>query len=298
MGGGLTGAETSVSHHSQPTFSEECALARSLQADFSVAAIQVFLKFIARRDAYQNPAHSLPGPIGEALKEELPTMRSRAFRPIATILSLLLMAAVPVHASPLTFADVVHVMGNMQNGGQNPQLRLRTVQQQGTTPTSGTNTTTTQTPSSGGTTTSGGNRNTNTAGGTEPSSLIQGTQTPTTQTPKVEVVQQGDIEGTICDCGEVRLPAGHFPWWWLAGIPAVCLTGICTKDKPKCEGPGCTVTQCIPKAGEDANCQTTTIPEPASLLLFGSGLAALGAGARRRYQRIKLTKQESVATEV
>ncbi|HEV7859983.1 MAG TPA: PEP-CTERM sorting domain-containing protein [Pyrinomonadaceae bacterium] len=204
------------------------------------------------------------------------------------------MAAVPVHASPLTFADVVHVMGNMQYGGQNPQLRLRTVQQQGSTPTGGTNAAT-QTNSSNGSKTSGGNSTTTTAG-TEPSSLMQGTQTPTTQTPKVDVVQQGDVEGTVCDCGEVRLPAGHFPLWWLAGIPAVCLTGICTKDKPKCEGPNC--TQCIPKAGEDANCQTTTIPEPASLLLFGSGLAALGAGARRRYHRIKLAKQESVATEV
>ena len=224
-------------------------------------------------------------------------MRSRAFRPIATILSLLLMAAVPVHAGPLTFADVVHVMGNMQNGSQNPQLRLRTVQQQGSTPTNG-KTTSTQTKSSNDTTTGGGGNSTTTTAGSAPASLIEGSQTPTTQTPRVEVVQQGDIESTICNCGEIRVPGGRFPWWWLAGIPAVCLTGICTKDKPKCEGPGCTITQCIPKAGEDANCQTTIIPEPASLLLFGSGLAALGAGARRRYHRIKLAKEESVATEV
>lgn len=216
-------------------------------------------------------------------------MRSRTFRPAATVLSLLLMAAVPVHAGPLTFADVVHVMGNMQNGGQNPQLRLRTIQQQGSTPTSQ-GTKTSQTPSSGSTTTT-----TTTTTAAEPSSLIQGAQTPTTttttQSPQVEVaVDQGDLEGTVCDCGEVRVPAGGFPLWWLAGIPAVCLTGICTGNKKP---------QCIPTAGQNANCETTTTetPEPASLLLFGSGLAALAGGARRRYRRVKLEKQQSVATE-
>jgi hypothetical protein len=203
------------------------------------------------------------------------------------------MATVPVYAGPLTFADVVHVMGDMQYGGQNSQLRLRTVQQQGSTPTSGKSTQ--SGTANGSDARPDGSTNSSNVKLSEPSSLIQGTQTPTQQTPKDGVTQQGDIEGTVCDCGEIRVPT-HFPLWWLAGIPAVCLTGICTKDK--CKGPNCEkINQCVPLPGQDANCQTATIPEPASLLLLSSGLAALGAGARRRY-RLKLAKQESVATEV
>src|SRR5438132_11211731 len=60
------------------------------------------------------------------LRRELPNqMRNRFFRPIGTMLSLLLLIAVPAQASPLKFADVVNVMGDLQNGGQLQRLRLR-----------------------------------------------------------------------------------------------------------------------------------------------------------------------------
>src|SRR6476620_8833268 len=37
----------------------------------------------------------------------------------------------------------------------------------------------------------------------------------------VDVIEQGDVEGTVCDCGEILVPGG-FPKWpllFLAGIP-------------------------------------------------------------------------------
>lgn len=94
---------------------------------------------------------------------------------------------------------------------------------------------------------------------------------------QVQTVDLGDVTGTVCDCGEiprVAIPKGGFPWWPLLGIPAVCLTGICTTNK-KPPQEGC-ITGCTPE---------TPVPEPMTLLLFGSGLLALGAGARRRRPR-------------
>jgi hypothetical protein len=100
---------------------------------------------------------------------------------------------------------------------------------------------------------------------------------------KVETVDLGDVTGTVCDCGEIPretpIPKGGFPWWALAGIPLVCISGICTGGStPECENAPCTPVQ----TPTPPNVPT---PEPISLFLFGSGLLAVGAGARRRYGR-------------
>jgi PEP-CTERM motif-containing protein len=214
-------------------------------------------------------------------------MMSRAFRPTAAILSILLLSGAPTHAAPVAISEVIQVLGSYQNP---PELRLRSVSQNTSSVVSdgeGSSTlasTAQQSDASGLAETS----ETMTADGIasdSSNSLLAGVAVSADPQAGVDVVDQGDVEGTICDCGEITVPGGGFPKWpllFLAAIPFFFIHGCDNCETPTPPG--------TPPS-------TPEIPEPASLFLLGSGLAAFGASLRRRYAKGKFATQEQTTEE-
>lgn len=200
-------------------------------------------------------------------------MTKRAFRPIAIMLSLLLLASAPVQASPVTLADVIQMIsGNPRYGGQAPVMKLRTATQEEKAQKGNSASTSSTTSSQQG----GGDVSTQ-----------QDSQVANDPPVQAQTEEVGEIDIANCECGDlpdeiVEIPGrrNFLPFIPLIGL--ICVTGICSPDDSTPPPPPIPTPPPPP------------IPEPATLLLFGSGLAALGAGARRRHARAKLAKQSDI----
>lgn len=213
-------------------------------------------------------------------------MRHQARRPIALTLGALLLAAVPAQAGPVEYRDVVSLPSAFGRGGSpSVDFRLRSyTQQQG---------------KSGGQSNSiaGIAQDTRTGGGPATSGEGAATATPNTSDPltgarvapqdqqtTVETIELGEVDGTLCDCGEIPGIGGGFPLWPLLGLAGIPLFFIPEDSSTPLPTP----TLPPPPPPE--------IPEPATLLLLGSGLAALGARERRR--RARKSQIQQAAREV
>jgi hypothetical protein len=197
-----------------------------------------------------------------------PQTRGRFGRVLPATFVILLFSAVPVLAEPVKVNQVVQTLTSSQSV---LDLRLNTLAQDPKGP-NGEAVAKTDGPKL-------------TAGKTE--SIISGVIVAAEGTTiGVEDIEEGEVEGTICDCGEIYIAGAGFPKWpflLLAAVPVVFINDCCDENE--------STSTPTPTPPSNPTPTPTPTPEPASLLLFGSGLVAAGAGLRRRYAKSKVLEQ-------
>jgi hypothetical protein len=198
--------------------------------------------------------------------------RGLCSRTLPATLIILLFTAVPALAEPVRVNQVVQTLTSSQGV---LDLRLNTLAQdpKGT-----------QQNGPGGETVAktGGPKQT----GGKPESVISSVVVVAGTAVGVEDIEEGEVEGTICDCGEIFIAGAAFPKWpllFLAAVPVVFINDCCDETES-------TPTP-TPPSTPTPNSTPTPTPEPASLLMLGSGLLAAGAGLRRRHAKSKALEE-------
>ena len=194
-------------------------------------------------------------------------------RLLAAISCVLFLTGVTAHADPVRVNNVAQTLTNLQ-GTTNLQLTL--VSQDPTT--------------TGMRGVSTGTSNETASNDPKLDALLSGF--PIISDNKMigidDISEEGEVEGTICDCGEILIAeGGGFPMWPLAFLAAVPVAFVDFDDEEDCIN----CNQSTPTPTPPPSPTPTPTPEPASLLIFGTGLLAAGAGLRRRYTRAKLADQ-------
>ena len=202
-------------------------------------------------------------------------------RQLCAIICIFLLTAVPALADPITSRQVVQTLNSSQG---TLDLRLSKLVAQDPATKSGIQ--------QNGPRAEGSQA---TQPGATPSEPISGVAI-TSEGQELGVdYEEGEVDGTICDCGEIPpILGGGFPKWPFLFLGAVPLAFInsCDDCDQENEQPTPTPTPTpTPPSGPTPTPTPPGVPEPGTLLLFGSGLVAAGAGLRRRYAKMKLTQQ-------
>lgn len=207
----------------------------------------------------------------QVLSARLLQSGGRVARVLPALLCLLLFSAVPAFADPVRINQVIQTLSSTTGA---PDLKLSTLVSQ-------------QDPAKSSTQTGQG-KDGNGTQAPKTDSVISGvTVTGQGQQLGVQIIEEAEVEGTICDCGEIYIAGGGIPKWpflFLAAVPLVFIDTCCDETTTPTPTP-------TPTPPSTPTPTPPGVPEPASMLLLGTGLAALGAGVRRRYSKTKAAEQ-------